>query len=121
MTATQEFPSVEYLERLYAVLQRLHRSLVVADAPQILEVVHETNALLSQPMGPDKGSAAENDLKRRQLIERIVELQSMNQTLCEGGLRMLQRLYELLGKAAAYDQSGKMDSHSSSNDVNVSA
>lgn len=122
MIVTQELPSVEHLEKLYAALQRLHRSLVTADAPKILEVVHEANTLLSQPLpSASARPAAESDLKRRQLIQRIVELQGINQTLCEGGLRMLQRFYELVGKAAAYDASGKMDSQASASGMNVSA
>ena len=114
-------PTVEYLEQLYASLQRLHRALVTADARQIIEHVSETNTLLMKPAKGSVSADAAIESKRSVLISRIEELQRMNQTLCGGGLRMLQRFYEVMGCPSAYSSNGRLDAVSFDlGDVNLS-
>jgi hypothetical protein len=112
-----ELPSLEYLDRLYLALQKLNRSLLVANSTEIFKAVEE----VSSAMAADSTGEPEADTaKRYQLVERIVHLQRTNQSLCANGLKMIHRLANLVGVSGGYNGAGQLQ-EAALPDLNVSA
>jgi hypothetical protein len=113
--------SLTYLEELFATLQGLHQNLSTANASGIMDSVHALSSLLSRPVRAEaEALAREPKAARTSLVARIMALQHVNQTLCEGGLKTLQRFSGFAEKPSAYTSEGRMD-RAPLADVNVSA